>query len=172
MPKTRRKTPLSPKPPPLWRFVLAATVIVVAAGAVVFAHRGSPPNLQISAKVSGTPTPTAQQPDASDGGTAQAPFRGSGGWVMSSLPSCFRERERLRGSVAMLRAKFPPASERLRPPAVVLSGDCTITVRERELWIARGADRLRVPPDAYLYREPGGFTLVYIHGTQAEIRRY
>jgi hypothetical protein len=45
-------------------------------------------------------------------------------------------------------------------------------VRDRELWIARGADRLRVPPDAYLYRDAGGLTLVFIHGAQAEIRKY
>jgi hypothetical protein len=161
-----------PKPPPLWRFVLVATAVVAGLGSLVFAHRGGPPNLQISAKVSGTPTPTAEGPDAAGKPAAQAPFRGSGAWVMSSLPGCFRERERMRGSVAELRSKFPPTSERVGPPAVVLSGDCTLTVRDRDLLISRGADRLRVPPDAFLYREAGGFTLVFIHGTRAEIRRY
>jgi hypothetical protein len=161
-----------PKPIPLWRFLLAAAVIVAAVGSLVFARRGGAPDLHITGKVSGTPTPTAQGPDAAGSPVAQAAFRGSGPWVMSSLPSCFRERERVRGSVAELRAKFPPTSERVRPPAVVMSGDCTLTVRDRELWISRGDDRLRVPPDAFLYREAGGFTLVYIHGTRAEIRKY
>jgi hypothetical protein len=162
----------APKPIALWRFLLIAAVIVVAIGSIVFAHRGGPPDLQISGKVSGTPTPTAQGPDAPGRAAAQAAFRGSGPWVMSSLPACFRERERMRGSVAELRAKFPPASERVRPPSVVTSGDCTLTVRDRELLVSRGDDRLRVPPDAFLYREAGGFTLVYIHGGRAEIRRY
>jgi hypothetical protein len=151
---------------------VAAAVIVVALGSFVFARRGGPPNVQISGKVSGTPTPTAERPAAVGAPRPQAAFRGSGSWVMSSLPSCFRERERRRGSVAELRAKFPPASERIRPPAVIRSGDCALAVRSRELWISRGADRLRVPPTAFLYREAGGFTLVFIRGTQAEIRRY
>jgi hypothetical protein len=159
-------------PVPLWRFFAAATLIVVTIGSLLFARRGGPPDLQITGKVSGTPTPTAQGPDFAGTPVAQRAFRGTGPWVMSSLPACFRERERVRGSVAELRPKFPPTSERVRPPAVVMSGDCTLTVRERELWIARGDDRLRVPPDAFLYRQAGGFTLVYIHGTQAEIRRY
>jgi hypothetical protein len=151
---------------------VAAAVIVVAVGSLVFARRGGPPDLQITGKVSGTPTPTAQRPDAAGSPGPQAAFRGSGSWVMSSLPSCFRERERRRGSLAELRAKFPPSSERIRPPALVMSGDCTLTVRDREVWISRGDDRLRVPPSAFLYREAGGFTLVSIRGTQAEIRRY
>jgi hypothetical protein len=163
---------VSPKPLPLWRFFVVAALIVVAVGSVVFARRGGPPDLQISGKVSGTPTPTAQRPAAAPSPGPQAAFRGSGAWVMSSLPSCFRERERRRGSVAELRATFPPTSERIRPPAVVMSGDCRLGVRDRELWISRGDDRLRVPPTAFLYREAGGFTLVSIHGTQAEIRRY
>jgi hypothetical protein len=149
-----------------------ATVVVAAVGSIVFAHRAAPPDLRISGKVSGTPTPSAPGPDEAGTPAAQAPFQGSGAWTMSSLPSCFRERERIRGSVAELRPKFPPAFERVRPPSVVLSGDCTVTVRGRELWIARGSDRLRVPPDAFLYRDAGGFTLVSIHGTRAEIRRY
>ncbi len=91
---------------------------------------------------------------------------------MSSLPECFREREFTRGTLADLRAKFPPASARIRPPAVVRSGDCTIVVGERELWIARGLDRLRVPPQAELFRDATGLTLVYVEGTHAEIRRY
>jgi len=156
----------------LWPFFVVAAVIVVAIGSLVFARRGGPPNLQITGKVSGTPTPTAQRPDAAGSASPQAAFRGSGAWVMSSLPSCFRERERRRGSVAELRAKFPPTSERIAPPAIVVSGDCTLTVRDRELWISRGDDRLRVPPSAFLYREADGFTLVSIRGTRAEIRRY
>jgi hypothetical protein len=152
--------------------VLVAAIGVIAIGSFAFARRGGPPNLQIRGKVGGTPTPTAERFDAAGTASTPAAFRASGGWTMSSLPACFRERERIRGSVAELRAKFPPTSERVRPPSVVMSGDCTVTVRDRELWIARGDDRLRVPPEAFLYRERGGFTLVYIHGTRAEIRRY
>ncbi len=91
---------------------------------------------------------------------------------MSSLPACFHERELVRGSVAELRSRFPPAPDRVRPPSVISSGECTIIVRRSELLITRGSDRLRVPPVANLYRNGSGLTLVYIHGTRAEIRRY
>jgi hypothetical protein len=163
----------SAKPPPLWRFILAATVVVAVIGSIAFARRTGPPNLRISGAVSGTPTPTAERPDAAAGTPpSQAAFIGSGSWTMSSLPSCFQERERLRGTVAQLRAKFPPTSQRVRPPGVVMSGDCVVAVRDHELLITRGADQLRVPSEAYLYREGSRLTLVYIHGTRAEIRRY
>jgi hypothetical protein len=152
--------------------MLIAAGLVTAIGALVFAHRGGPPNLQITGKVSGTPTPTAQRPEPSGGPFGQPAFSGSGGWTMSSLPECFHERQRIRGSLAALRAKFPSPAERVHPPAVIVAGDCTIAVRDRELLISRGPDRLRVPPQAFLYRDAGGLTLVYVHGTQAEIRRY
>jgi hypothetical protein len=153
--------------------VVVAAVIVITIGSIVFARRSAPPDLRISGKVSGTPTPTAERPgDDSSGASARPAFAGSGSWVMSSLPSCFHERELMRGSVAELRPKFPPTSERVRPPAVVLSGECTIFVRGDELLITRGPDRLRVPPVADLYRDRTGLTLVYVHGSRAEIRKY
>jgi hypothetical protein len=156
----------------LWRFILTATFIVVGIGMIAFARHGPSPELKITGKVTGTPTPTSQLPDAAGTSAANAAFTGSGSWTLSSLPSCFRERERIRGNLVALRAKFPPPSERLRPRTVVHSGDCTIIVRDHELWVSRGADRLRVPPEAGLYRNAHGLTLVYVRGAQAEIRRY
>ncbi len=91
---------------------------------------------------------------------------------MSSLPGCFVERERLRGSLALLRAKFPPPQQRLRPGSSVRAGDCTLSVGAHDLWIARGNDRLRVPPEARLFREHTSLTLVFVSGERAEIRRY
>ena len=52
---------------------MVATVVVVAVGSIVFAHRAAPPNLRISGKVSGTPTPSAQGPDEAGTPAAQAP---------------------------------------------------------------------------------------------------
>jgi hypothetical protein len=99
-------------------------------------------------------------------------FAASGSWTLSSLPACFFERDHRSGPVAQLRRSFPPAAERIAAGAIVRSGDCAVVVRARELWITRGADRLRVPPDARLYRQGAGFTLVWIDGERAEIRHY
>lgn len=145
-------------------------MVVTALGAFAFAHRAAPPDLKIVAHVRGTPT--AERPEAAATAPASATFLGSGSWTMSSLPACFRERERERGPTALLQAKFPPVRERLRPASVVRSGDCTIVVGEHALSIARGNDRLRVPPEAALYRGRSGLTLVWVNGGRAEIRRY
>jgi len=149
-----------------------AAVIVTVLGSIAFSRRGQAPDLKISGRVTGTPTPTAQRPAAPESGAPQMNFLGAGSWTMSALPSCFRERERLRGPLAQLRPKFPPAAERVPPASIVRSGDCTILVGRNDLQISRGRDRLRVPPDAALYRDANGLTLVSIDGSRAEIRRY
>ncbi len=166
-------TRLLPKTPPLWPFLAIAAVIVAAIGAVAFAFRRDSVDLRVTGRVVGTPTPTAEQPEASSHAREVAPaFIGSGSWAMSSLPECFVERRRITGLTMALRAKFPPESERIEPPAVVRSGNCTVQVRAHDLWISRGTDRLRVPPEARLYRVDGHLTLVAIDGRHAEIRRY
>ncbi len=168
-PQPPTRTPLNR---PLWPFFAAAAAIVVLFGSIAFARRGGPPDLKVSGPVTGTPTPTAERPEAGGSAATRGSFLGSGSWTMSSLPECFRERERLRGPLQALRASFPPPAARISPATVVRAGDCTIVVSKHELQIARGADRLRVPPEATLYREASGLTLVYVHGQSAEIRRY
>jgi hypothetical protein len=92
--------------------------------------------------------------------------------VLSALPACFEERSRVRGPRAAVAAKLPPEATRIAPPATLRSGECTIYVRAHDLWVFRGPDRLRVPPDAALYREAGRLTLVVRSGGTFEIRRY
>jgi len=45
-------------------------------------------------------------------------------------------------------------------------------VRPHDLIVRRGDDRLRVPPEAALYRVDGRLTLVARSGATVEIRRY
>jgi hypothetical protein len=45
-------------------------------------------------------------------------------------------------------------------------------VHPRDIWVDRGSDRLRVPPDAALYRVDGHLVLTVRTGRQLEIRRY
>ena len=51
-------------------------------------------------------------------------------------------------------------------------GACRVEVRARDIWVDRGSDRLRVPPDATLYRVEGRLTLAVRTGKDLEIRRY
>lgn len=140
-------------------------------GAIVFAWHGRS-DLQISDRVAGTPTPTAENADRAATPRPTETFSGSGNWTMSALPSCFEERSRARGKLADLRASFPPETRRIATGTVLRRGDCTVMVREHDIWIARGIDRVRVPPQARLYRDGDRLTLVTVDGARAEIRRY
>ena len=151
------------------RYYLIATAIVVVFGGIVFAHRLTPPNLRISAQPSGTPTVETRSPRTA---ATNAPFSGQGPWVLSALPGCFDEQSRVSGPFAALREKLPPAAARIAPGTTLRIGDCTLTVRARDIWVDRGPDRLRVPPEAALYRVDGGLTLTVHTGVQLEIRHY
>jgi hypothetical protein len=161
-----------PKSPPLWRFFAASAALVAIVGTIVFAHRSAPPDLRISDKVAGTPTPTVERPDADASARAKTAFVGQGSWVMSSLPACFDEQRLVRGSLADVRAELPPAADRLPPATVIRRGACTLVVGAHDLVIARGPDRLRVPPEAALYRRGERLTLVARTGNRVEIRVY
>ena len=152
------------------RFYLAAIVVVVLVGGVLAAHRLGPPNLRIEGRASGTPSVEGSaRPEPS---VPPPPFTGTGTWVLSALPACFDERSRLRGPVTALEAKIPPASERIAAPATFAVGPCTLRVEPHEVWVTRGPDRMRVPPDAALYRVAGRLVLVVRSGPTVEIRRY
>jgi hypothetical protein len=151
------------------RYYIIATAIVVVFGGIVFAHRLAPPNLQISAQPTGTPTVETHHAEAP--ATAR-PFTGQGPWVLSALPACFDEQSRVSGPAAAVRAKLPPAGDRIAPGTTLQVGSCTLVVRARDIWVDRGPDRLRVPPEAALYRVDGHLVLTARSGGQLEIRRY
>ena len=151
------------------RYYLIATAIVVAIGGLFFAHRLAPPDLRISAEPTGTPTVETHVAEAP---ATPAPFKGQGPWVLSALPDCFDEQSRVSGPYAGLRAKIPPAADRIAPGTTLRLAGCTVSVREHDVWVDRGPDRLRVPPEAALYRVGGRLTLVVRIGKRLEIRRY
>jgi hypothetical protein len=76
------------------------------------------------------------------------------------------------GPAAAVRAKLPPAGDRIAPGTTLQVGSCTLVVRARDIWVDRGPDRLRVPPEAALYRVDGHLVLTARSGGQLEIRRY
>ena len=151
------------------RYYLIATAIVVVLGGIVFAHRLIAPNLRIAARPSGTPTVETHVAEAP--ATAR-PFTGQGPWVLSALPGCFDEQSRVSGPFAAVAPKLPPAADRIAPGSTLRVADCTLRVRARDIWVDRGPDRLRVPPDAALYRVDGRLVLAVHTGSQLEIRRY
>lgn len=151
------------------RYYLIATAIVVIFGSIVFAHRLTQPDLRISAQPSGTPTVETRFSDAP---VVPRPFSGQGPWVLSALPDCFDEQSRVSGPVPAVQPKLPPPDDRIAPGTTFRVAGCTLQVRAHDIWVDRGPDRMRVPPDAALYRVDGRLVLTVRSGDQVEIRRY
>ena len=153
------------------RFYAIATALVLALGTIVFAGRlQALREFDVRGKVIGTPTPTRADRDASP--VPFGSFTGQGPWVLSALPGCFVQQSSLVGTTRQLTFDVPPARERIAPGTTFRQANCTVMVREHDVLIARGTDRLRVPSEARLYRTPKGLALVYDRDGKAQIRIY
>jgi hypothetical protein len=153
----------------MWRYYALATLIVAGVGSVVFAHRLATGDWDVRATPVGTPTVTRGNGET---GTPSSAFTGEGPWVLSALPDCFDQQSSIVGTPLQLAFDLPPARDRLPVGTELHRGPCTVIVRDDSIFVARGADRLRVPPSARLYRTHAGLILVYERGSRAEIRVY
>jgi hypothetical protein len=156
----------------MWRYYLIAALLVVATGSVLVAHRLAANGWKLNAPASVRPQPPHAGPNVGFTTTPQPNFSGQGGWVLSALPGCFGQLSSIEGPALALTFHRPPARERIAPGTSLHSGNCTVLVRDHDVWIYRGADRLRVPPEARLYDAKDGLTLVYDHAGRTEIRVY
>jgi hypothetical protein len=156
----------------MWRFYGIAAVIVVAIGAVVFGHRLASGDFDVRGGPDPHRTPTVTR-GADVRAPAAARFSGDGPWVMSALPGCFDQQSSKIGPAGLLAKDVPPERERLRPATTLRRGACTIVVGEHDVYVYRGEDRLRVPPEARLYAHGERLTLVWFgpYG-RTEIRKY
>jgi hypothetical protein len=156
----------------MWRYYAIATVIVVAFASVVFAHRIVTGNWNVRVETRGTPS--TRQGNGNSGFVVTPPpsFSGQGGWVLSALPGCFVQQSSKEGPSELLRGDVPQDALRIPPGTTLRRGNCTVMVRNDDIWVFRGPDRLRVPPDSRLYNGPEGLTLVYRHNGRTQVRVY
>jgi hypothetical protein len=130
----------------MWRFLVAATVLVAAFVFVVTLRRMPAPDLRVSARASGTPSASRMQ--AANESLAPQALGGDAPWALSALPDCARQHSEDRGSAAAVRAKIPSAATavvgRLR------AGACVVEVTADGIIVQRRHDRLRIPPPARL----------------------
>ncbi len=156
----------------MWRYYAAATAIVVLIGSIAFAHRLVTGGW--TTRPDTTQTRRANPGNANAGYAVTPPpyFTGQGDWVMSALPECFAQQSSIEGPSALLASHVPPASSRIAPGTTLHRGDCTVRVRASDLWVRRGRDSVRVPPEARLYDTPPFLTLVDRHNGRTIVRVY
>ncbi len=153
------------------RALALATVIVLAIVvlATAWTHLGK-------LRISIAPTQGPDKPKlarGSDGlGRSEGAFVGSGGWVLSALPDCVTQLSVTHGPPAYVRAHLPAGATIVENGSTLVYGPCTISVRNGEIEIRRGADRLAIPPPAVLYRAGRILALLQVKGANEELRTY
>jgi hypothetical protein len=142
------------------RYFAIATVIVLTV--VVYAtartHLGLPGHVNFW-KVTASPPPAENV-------TGNAP------WALSALPDCFTQTSQTTGSASYVATQLPAGAQLVRPGAHLTYGTCTILVRDDELLVTRGSDRLRVPPHARLYTTGKSLALLRTSAAGTDLRIY
>ena len=105
-------------------------------------------------------------------GASQGVLRGDAPWALSALPDCLHQRSESTGSAGYVRTQLPSGLIPVAPGSKLTYGPCTISVVDGEAYVARGSDRLRIPPHVQFYRAPGVLALLRSSGSTAELRIY
>ncbi|HKU81661.1 MAG TPA: hypothetical protein VJP76_05780, partial [Candidatus Tumulicola sp.] len=80
---------------------------------------------------------------------------GDGPWALSAFPECATQTSETTGPIAYVLGHLPRGARRVRPPARLSAGDCTIALAGDAAFVRRGNDRYRIPPQVRIYRAPG-----------------
>ena len=153
------------------RYYAIATVIVLTVAVIAtmrfhdfrnmrFGTSNHPPPKQVPIRYGGS------------GGDNDAALRGDAPWALSALPDCFMQQTEWSGSTTYVEAHLPGSAQKVAPGTHLHYGPCTIFVRNGEVSVSRGVDRLRIPPDATLYRDGSELLLLRITGHSGVLRSY
>lgn len=116
--------------------------------------------------------PKAAQREA-QGERKSGAFTGDAPWALSALPECFEQTTKSTSpTLQYVLARLPSGASMVRPPATLHYADCTLRVEGAQVFVDRGADHMRVPPQARIYTAPG--TLALLRGSEGgyELRIY
>jgi hypothetical protein len=161
----------------LLRYYVIATFIVLTVAVAVTAWgnrdairaRIAPTEAPSHAQAGSTPHSGFEAADRAGGGS----LRGDAPWALSALPDCMEQISVSSGPIAYVRSKLPRGAAVIPPGSQLVYGPCTIFVRDGELLVSRGSDRLRVPPYVTLFQDDDGtLALLRQAGTHGELRIY
>lgn len=151
----------------MWRFYLAATLIVAAFVFAVTLRKQGSTDIQVSARASGTPSAPREQADQK---ASPSSVRGDAPWALSALPECARQDAETRGPVAFVRRAIPPGAREVR--GHLQAGPCSIDVSEDGIRVVRGNDLMLVPPPVRLLESKGRYFLYEQNRKDAVLRVY
>lgn len=156
----------------LLRYYVIATILVVAAfaGVAGYMHRGE---LALKIKSVYAPAPPKAAQREAQGKRTPGAFGGDAPWALSALPECFTQTSKSTSpTLGYVLARLPSGAAMVRPPARLRYADCTLRVQGAQVFVDRGADHMRIPPQARLYTAPG--TLALLRGSDGgyELRVY
>ncbi len=153
------------------RYFIIATFIVltVAIVATAWSNRDL---IRLRIASTNLPVPPKAQDATREGGRGGAPLTGDAPWALSALPDCLYQDSESTGSFAYVRSKLPVSSQVVPPGTTLRYGACTISVGNGEVFVTRGPDRLRIPPDVTLYQAAGELALLRRTGATGELRIY
>lgn len=151
----------------MWRYYLAATVIVAVFVFVVTLRKQSPPDLEVSAPAHGTPSaPRSQGPERA----TPSAVSGDAPWALSALPDCAHQDSERRGPNQFVRDGIPRDAQAAH--GTLRAGPCSIHVTSDGIIVVRGKDRLRIPPPARLLESNGRYFLYTQNRKDAVLRVY
>lgn len=139
----------------MFRYILIATVLVVGAGVIVAGYANRE---QLALKIKSVYAPVPPKPVspvASTRGVNRA-FIADARWAFSALPECFTQQSHSTGPGSYVLPLLPKDARPVPAGYAVFAGDCRAFVHGTQIWIWRGADRLRIPPPARLYESGSG----------------
>ena len=134
---------------------------------------------QLALKIKSVYAPVTPKPvdPLAQGARKNGSFTGDAPWALSALPECFSQLARTTGPPAYVQAHIPNDAIRVTPGTTITAADCRVFAHGSEVWVWRGADRMRIPPPARLYEtsaSTGSRKLLLLQGSQHgfELRIY
>lgn len=116
--------------------------------------------------------PKAAQREA-EGPRKAVAFTGDAPWALSALPECFEQTSKSTApTLQYIEGHLPSGAAMVRPPAKLQYADCTVRVVGDEVLVDRGADHMRIPPQARIYTAPGSLSLLRGANGGYELRVY
>jgi hypothetical protein len=154
------------------RYYAIATVIVLAIAVVATAWSNRDFMRFHMGRTEHASAPPQHVSSSQTGGAVSQAFRGDAEWALSALPECFIQRSESTGSIAYVRARIAADAQPVASGTRLEFGPCTIFVHEGEVLVDRGMDRMRIPPEATLYRTGASLQLLRTTGSTAVLRTY